>query len=81
MWFDSTHACEAYLASAWRSMRPRAQTNFPRLGRTVVMPVDVHVIKGGLIPDNAVNSIESSTGDFLPDGHLLIIITGEHRVV
>ena len=30
------------------------------------MPVDVHVIKDGLIPDNAVKGIESSTGDPIP---------------
>ena len=30
------------------------------------MPVDVHVIKDGLIPDNAVKGIESSTGAPIP---------------
>jgi uncharacterized protein (TIGR02118 family) len=56
MWFDSQEAHERYRGSA-EFAAARADA-FLDTARTVVMPVDVHVIKDGHIPDNAVKNIE-----------------------
>jgi uncharacterized protein (TIGR02118 family) len=58
MWFDSPQAYEIYLASPQFAAARADEGKFLDVGRTVVMPVDVHVIKDGRIPDNAVKNIE-----------------------
>jgi uncharacterized protein (TIGR02118 family) len=58
MWFDSMDADENYRRSPeWAAARADESAFLDR-SRTVVMPVDVHVIKDGAIPDNAVKNIE-----------------------
>jgi uncharacterized protein (TIGR02118 family) len=58
MWFDSPAAYDSYLRSPeWAAARADEAALLDR-SRTVVMPVDVHVIKDGAIPDNAVKNIE-----------------------
>jgi uncharacterized protein (TIGR02118 family) len=58
MCFDSQEAYERYCGSV-EFAAARADANaFLDSARTVVMPVDVHVIKDGHIPDNAVKNIE-----------------------
>jgi uncharacterized protein (TIGR02118 family) len=58
MWFDSAQAYETYLGSSQGAAARADEGNFLDVTRTVVMPVDVHVIKDGRIPDNAVKNIE-----------------------
>jgi uncharacterized protein (TIGR02118 family) len=58
MWFDSTQGYETYLGSPQFAAARADEQNFLDAGRTVVMPVDVHVIKDGRIPDNAVKNVE-----------------------
>jgi len=58
MWFDSTESYETYLGSPAFAAARLAGDTFLDPARTVVMPVDVHVIKDGRIPDNAVKNIE-----------------------
>jgi uncharacterized protein (TIGR02118 family) len=58
MWFDSAQAYEKYLGSAELIAARADEATFLDATRTVVMPVDVHVIKDGRIPDNAVKNIE-----------------------
>jgi len=58
MWFDSAQAYEAYLGSSQFAAARVDESNFLDTARTIVMPVDVHVIKDGRIPDNAVKNIE-----------------------
>ena len=61
MWFDSREAYERYHSSAeFAAVRVDAGS-FLDPARTIVMPVDVHVIKGGQIPDNALKNIEFVT--------------------
>jgi uncharacterized protein (TIGR02118 family) len=58
MWFDSTQDYETCLGSPQFAAARADEQNFLDAGRTVVMPVDVHVIKDGRIPDNAVKNVE-----------------------
>jgi uncharacterized protein (TIGR02118 family) len=58
MWFDSAKAYEKYFASPQFAAARADENNFLDTARTVVMPVDVHVIKDGRVPDNAVKNIE-----------------------
>jgi uncharacterized protein (TIGR02118 family) len=58
MWFDSAKAYEKYFASPQFVAARANENSFLDTARTVVMPVDVHVIKDGRIPDNAVKNIE-----------------------
>ncbi len=58
MWFDSPEAYEAYLGSPQFAAACADESNFLDISRTLVMPVDVHVIKDGRVPDNAVKNIE-----------------------
>lgn len=56
-WFDSADAYRTHLREGAAAIAAD-QKNFLDLSRTVVMPVDVHVIKDGAIPENAVKNIE-----------------------
>ena len=58
MWFDSTEAYENYLCSPEFAAARADESAFLDRSRTVTMPVDVHVIKDGAIPGNAVKNIE-----------------------
>ena len=58
MWFDSAEAYETYLGSPQVAAARVDESNFLDVRRTVVMPVDLHIIKVGRIPDNAVKNIE-----------------------
>jgi uncharacterized protein (TIGR02118 family) len=58
MWFDSATAYAAYRGSPERAAARADEDVFLDAARTVVMPVDVHVIKDGPIPDGAVKNIE-----------------------
>jgi uncharacterized protein (TIGR02118 family) len=58
MWFDSADAYENYLRSPQFAAARADESAFLDRPRAVVMPVDVHVIKDGAIPDNAVKNIE-----------------------
>jgi uncharacterized protein (TIGR02118 family) len=58
MWFDSAQAYDRYLGSPQFAAARADEGNFLDASRTVVMPVDVHVIKDGRIPDDAVKNIE-----------------------
>lgn len=58
MWFDSAEAYENYLGLVDVAATRAGEAAFLDISRTVVMPVDVHVIKDGRIPDNAVKNIE-----------------------
>jgi uncharacterized protein (TIGR02118 family) len=58
MWFDSPDAYENYLCSPEFAAARADESNVVDTARTVVMPVDVHIIKDGGIPDNAVKNIE-----------------------
>jgi uncharacterized protein (TIGR02118 family) len=58
MWFDSAAAYGTYRGSPeWAAARADEDV-FLDAARTVVMPVDVHVIKDGPIPNAAVKNIE-----------------------
>jgi uncharacterized protein (TIGR02118 family) len=58
MWFDSRTAYDNYLRSPEGAAADADESTFLDRSRTVVMPVDVHVIKDGAIPANAVKNIE-----------------------
>jgi uncharacterized protein (TIGR02118 family) len=58
MWFESPSAHGDYLGSPEFAATRAGAAAFLDVSRTVVMPVDVHVIKDGRIPDNAVKNIE-----------------------
>ena len=57
-WFDSAQAYEAYQRGPESSVILPDQENFVDRTRTVLMPVDVHVIKDGMISQDAVKNIE-----------------------
>lgn len=58
MWFDDKDAFEATRASAaWRAAEKDAAL-FADSSRTVLMTADVHIIKDGAVPENAVKNIE-----------------------
>ena len=57
-WFDSEAAYEATKRDPAQDAVTADEANFLDRARTVVMPVDVHVIKDGAIPENAVKNIE-----------------------
>jgi uncharacterized protein (TIGR02118 family) len=56
MWFDSQEAYERHRGSV--ELAAARADAFLDSARTIVMPVDVHVIKDGHIPENAVKNIE-----------------------
>jgi len=58
MWFDSMDAYENYLRSPQFAAAQGDESAFLDRSRTVVMPVDVHVIKDGAVPENAVKNVE-----------------------
>jgi uncharacterized protein (TIGR02118 family) len=58
MWFNSAGACKTYFASPQFDAVRAEESSFLDVARTVVMPVDVHVIKDGRVPNNAVKNIE-----------------------
>jgi uncharacterized protein (TIGR02118 family) len=58
MCFDSREAYEHYLGSAECAVARADESRFLDRARIVTMPVDVHVIKDGKIPDNGVKNIE-----------------------
>jgi uncharacterized protein (TIGR02118 family) len=58
MWFESAAAYGKYLSSETFAAAHADEQAFLDTARTVVMPVDVHVIKDRPIPDNAVKNIE-----------------------
>jgi uncharacterized protein (TIGR02118 family) len=58
MWFDSAAAYGKYLSSEAFAAARADERAFLDTSRTIVMPVDVHVIKDAPIPDNAVKNIE-----------------------
>ena len=57
-WFDSAQVYEAYQHDPASSVILADQANFVDRSRTVLMPVDVHVIKDGVISKDAVKNIE-----------------------
>jgi len=58
LWFESRDAFAAASATPeWLAVRRDGDT-FRDSSRAVLMPVDVHVIKDGAIPENAVKNIE-----------------------
>lgn len=57
-WFESAQSYAAYLRGPAASIVLADQANFLDCTRTVLMPVDVHVIKDGAIPASAVKNIE-----------------------
>jgi uncharacterized protein (TIGR02118 family) len=57
-WFDSAAAHAAFLRSPASSVLLSDQANFVDPSRTIRMPVDVHIIKDGAIPKDAVKNIE-----------------------
>jgi uncharacterized protein (TIGR02118 family) len=58
MWLDSATAYEDCRQSVEFAAARADEAKFLDAARAVVMPVDVHVIKDGSIPDNAVKNIE-----------------------
>lgn len=58
IWFDSEAAFRAYAHHAGLGPIAEDEEKFMDRTATVVMPVDVHVMKDGAIPDNAVKNIE-----------------------
>lgn len=57
-WFDSEADFEASRTDPARAAIAADEAEFLDRTRTVVMPVEVHVIKDGPIPENAVKNIE-----------------------
>ena len=57
-WFDSDAAYETSRRDPAQNAVTADEASFLDRGRTVVMPVDAHVIKDGAIPENAVKNIE-----------------------
>lgn len=58
MWFDSIEAYDRYARSTEFAVACKDEDAFLDRSRTVVMPVDVHVIKDGAVPEAAVKNIE-----------------------
>jgi uncharacterized protein (TIGR02118 family) len=58
MWFDSAAAYDDCVRSPDFAAARADEVTFLDRSRTVVMPVEVHAIKDGAIPDNAVKNIE-----------------------
>ncbi len=58
LWFDSAEAYDRCLQSGEFAAARADESLFLDRARSLVMPVDVHVIKDGRIPDNAVKNIE-----------------------
>ena len=58
MWLDSTDAYNRCIRSSEFAAARDDESAFLDRSRTVVMPVDVHVIKDGTVPDDAVKNIE-----------------------
>lgn len=58
MWFDSLDDYHRCLRSAEFAAARAEEDAFLDRSRTVTMPVDVHVIKDGAVPTNAVKNIE-----------------------
>jgi uncharacterized protein (TIGR02118 family) len=58
MWFDSLSDYQRCIRSAEFAPARTDESAFLDSERTVAMPVDVHVIKGGAVPGNAVKNIE-----------------------
>ncbi len=58
IWFDSADACDAYRHDPASSAILADQANFLDRSRTVLMSVDVHVIKDGAFSKDAVKNIE-----------------------
>ncbi len=58
MWFDSINAYNHCARSSEFAAVRDDESAFLDRSRTVVMPVDVHVIKDGTVPDGAVKNIE-----------------------
>lgn len=58
MWFESDADFHTYNELATSGRIAEDEQNFMDRSRTVVMPVDVHVMKAGAIPVNAVKNIE-----------------------
>ena len=61
LWFDDKAAREAALSSAAWTGAEDASANLIDPGRTVMLPIELHVIKDGAIPDDAVKNIEFVT--------------------
>ncbi len=57
-WFDSAQAYAAYERDPASFVVLADRANFLDRSRTVLMPVDVHIIKGGVISNDAVKNIE-----------------------
>ena len=57
-WFDSAEAHEAFERSSAATAIAAVEEELLDRSRTVVMPVDVHVIKDEAVPANAVKNIE-----------------------
>jgi uncharacterized protein (TIGR02118 family) len=58
MWFDSMDAYNRYICSPEFVAAREDEGTFLDRSRTVVMPVNVYVIKDGAVPDGAVKNIE-----------------------
>jgi uncharacterized protein (TIGR02118 family) len=58
MWFDDEAAYKSTLASAAYAALDREAGSLCDLSRRIAMPVEVHVIKDGAVPENAVKNIE-----------------------
>jgi uncharacterized protein (TIGR02118 family) len=58
IWFDSDATFRAYADQAGPGSVAEDEDKFMDRARTVAMPVDVHVMKEGAVPDNAVKNIE-----------------------
>jgi uncharacterized protein (TIGR02118 family) len=58
IWFDSEAAYDAFRRDPAQAEIEADETRFLDRARSVVMPVDVHVIKDGAIPPGAVKNIE-----------------------
>src|ERR1700758_3136143 len=58
LWFDSAAAFADFRASAQFAKAIEDEPIFADAARTVVLPVDVHVIKDGPVPAGAVKNIE-----------------------
>jgi uncharacterized protein (TIGR02118 family) len=58
MWFDSADACDRCVRSPEFARAREGETAFLDRSRTVTMPLEVHVIKDGAVPGNAVKNIE-----------------------
>lgn len=58
IWYESEADFQAYSAAAATGPIAEDERHFMDRSRTVVMPVDVHVMKDGAIPPDAVKNIE-----------------------